>query len=69
MLPLMQQCYESALSAKCLARSINTGETTSLTVAISQTINLALLLAPLGELSRICSTVQRGSPTGRGTPR
>jgi DNA-binding transcriptional LysR family regulator len=66
MLPLMQQCYESALSAKSLARSINTGETTSLTVAISQTINLALLVAPLGELSRICSSVQLRLRRGSG---
>jgi DNA-binding transcriptional LysR family regulator len=58
MLPLMQQCYESALSAKSLARSINSGEATSLSIAISRTINLALLTAPLGELSRVCSSVQ-----------
>jgi DNA-binding transcriptional LysR family regulator len=58
MLPLMQQCYESALSAKSLARSINTGETTSLSIAISRSVNLALLMAPLGELSRVCPSVQ-----------
>lgn len=58
MLPLMQQCYDSALSAKSLARSISTGETTSLSIAISRTINLALLMAPLGELSRACPGVQ-----------
>ena len=58
MLPLMQQCYESALAAKTLARSINSGETTSLSLALSRTINLALLTAALGELSRICASVQ-----------
>lgn len=34
MLPLMQQCYESALSAKTLARALNAGETTALAIAI-----------------------------------
>jgi DNA-binding transcriptional LysR family regulator len=66
MLPLMQQCYESALSAKTLARSINRGETTSLSLAISRTINLALLTAPLGELSRICARVQLKLIRGSG---
>ena len=66
MLPLMQQCYESALSAKSLARSINTGETTSVSLAISRTINLALLMAPLSELSRICPCVQLRLGRGSG---
>jgi hypothetical protein len=39
----MEQCYESALSAKSLARSIGSGKTTSLAIAISRTVNLALL--------------------------
>jgi DNA-binding transcriptional LysR family regulator len=67
MLPLMQQCYESALSAKSLARSINSGETTSLAIAVSQSINLALLTTPLGELSRICSSVQLKVRRGSGS--
>jgi len=58
MLPLMRQCYESALSAKTLARALNAGETTSLAIAISRSVNLALLTAPLGELSRGCPGVQ-----------
>jgi DNA-binding transcriptional LysR family regulator len=58
MLPLMQQRYESALSAKTLARALNAGETTSLAIAISRSVNLALLTAPLGELSRVCPGVQ-----------
>ncbi len=66
MLPLMQQCYESALSAKSLARSINSGENTSLSIVISQSINLALLTAPLGELSRICSSIQLKVRRGSG---
>jgi DNA-binding transcriptional LysR family regulator len=67
MLPLMQQCYESALSAKSLARAVNAGETTSLAIAVSRTINSALLTAPLGELSRICSSVQLRLRRGSGS--
>jgi DNA-binding transcriptional LysR family regulator len=67
MLPLMQQCYESALSAKTLARSINNGEATSLSIAISRTVNLALLTAPLGEVSRICSSIQLRLRRGSGS--
>jgi DNA-binding transcriptional LysR family regulator len=65
MLPLMQQCYESAQSAASLARSVKTGESTSLSMAISRTINVELLMAPLGELCRVCPgvllTLNRGS--------
>ena len=67
MLPLMQQCYESALSAKSLARSINSGEATSLSIAISRTINLALLTAPLGELTRVCSSIRLRLRRGSGS--
>ena len=66
MLPLMQQCYESALSAKTLARALNAGETTSLAIAISRSVNLALLTAPLGELSRVCPGVQLRLGRGSG---
>ena len=58
MLPLMQQCYESALSAKTLARELKAGEASSLPIVISRTVDLALLTAPLGELSRVCPGVQ-----------
>jgi DNA-binding transcriptional LysR family regulator len=66
MLPLMQQCYESALSAKTLARALNAGETTSLAIAISRSVNLALLTAPLGELARVCPGVQLRLGRGSG---
>jgi DNA-binding transcriptional LysR family regulator len=58
MLPLMQQCYDSALSAKSLAQSISSGQGSSLAIAVSHTVNLALLTTPLAEVSRICPSVQ-----------
>ena len=58
MLPLMQQCYDSALSAKSLAQSINAGQGSALAIALSSTLDLALLTTPLAELFRICPNAQ-----------
>lgn len=58
MLPLMRQCYDSALSAKTLARAVAAGETASLSIAVSPSIDVGLLTAPIGELSRACPRVQ-----------
>jgi DNA-binding transcriptional LysR family regulator len=52
MLPLMQQCYQSALSAKSLATSMKKGAAASLSLALSQTVDIGLLVAPLVELQR-----------------
>jgi DNA-binding transcriptional LysR family regulator len=58
MLPLMQQCYQSAVSAKSLATSMKKGAAASLSLALSQTVDIGLLLAPLMELQR---TLCRGN--------
>jgi DNA-binding transcriptional LysR family regulator len=58
MLPLMRQCYESALSAKALARAVKTGEVAPLALAVSRAINLALLAKPLRELMRVSKGLQ-----------
>ncbi len=52
MLPLMQQCYQSALSAKSLATAMKKGTAASLSLALSQTVDIDLLVAPLMELQR-----------------
>jgi DNA-binding transcriptional LysR family regulator len=52
MLPLLQQCYDSALTAKSLAAKVKKGELAALSLAVSRTFNLALLLEPLGEMHR-----------------
>jgi DNA-binding transcriptional LysR family regulator len=52
MLPLMQQCYESALGAKLLATSIKRGEIASLRIALSRSVDLAVLVPYLNELVR-----------------
>jgi len=53
MLPMLQQCYESALTAKSLAQSIKRGAIAPLPVALSTTINIALLITFLTELVRV----------------
>src|SRR5215475_2004872 len=53
MLPALTQAYESALSAKALAASYKTGTSAPLRLALSHTINLALLVAGLTELVKV----------------
>jgi DNA-binding transcriptional LysR family regulator len=52
MLPLLQQCYDSAVGARALAKSINKGDVTTLKLAVSATVDLALLAPQLAELNR-----------------
>jgi DNA-binding transcriptional LysR family regulator len=52
MLPLLRQCYDSALSAKAVARSVAAGEVQSLAVGLSRTVDLRLLGQLLVELFR-----------------
>jgi DNA-binding transcriptional LysR family regulator len=53
MLPLLKQCYDSALGARSLASAIKSGEIGTLRLALSRTIELAPLLCHLDELSRL----------------
>ena len=50
MLPLLKQCYESAMSARDLALSIKKGEVASLRLALSHTFDINLLLPHLNEV-------------------
>ncbi|MFA6265276.1 MAG: LysR family transcriptional regulator [Pseudolabrys sp.] len=52
MLPLLTQCYDSALAAKSLATSYTKGATAPLRLALSQTVNLTLLVPVLTELAK-----------------
>jgi len=52
MLPMLRQCYETALTAKMVAASIRKGGAASLSVAISQTVALRPFTPKLRELSR-----------------
>ena len=50
MLPLLRQCYESAVSARELALSMKKGEVASLKLALSHTVDINLLLPHLNEV-------------------
>src|SRR3974390_2597635 len=52
MLPLVQQCFDSAVAAKSLANSLKSGGVTPLKLALSSSINIAILLPQRTELSR-----------------
>lgn len=52
MLPLMQQCYDSAQAAKQVASSIKKGALAPLSVALPITVNIELVLPFLKELVR-----------------
>ncbi len=58
MLPLLRQCYESALSAKSLARELKSNTVASLSIAVSNTVNLKLLMPQLDELKRVYPGIQ-----------
>jgi DNA-binding transcriptional LysR family regulator len=68
MLPLMRQCYESALAAKSLASTMSRGEAATLSVMTSQTIDLLLISDCLRELQRVFPvlelSIRRDSATG-----
>jgi DNA-binding transcriptional LysR family regulator len=52
MLPLMRQCYESALAVRTVAQSIRKGETAPLSLAVSHSVPLTQIATCLRELSR-----------------
>ena len=52
MLPLLRQCYESALGARALAAALKSGEIGALRLAISHTIDVGMLIPQIAELAR-----------------
>jgi DNA-binding transcriptional LysR family regulator len=52
MLPLLKQCYESAVNARELALSMKKGEVASLRLALSHTFDINLLMPHLNEVRR-----------------
>lgn len=58
MLPLMERCFESALTAKALARSISSDEVAPLQLALSHSVNVELVMAPIAEVFRTLPGLQ-----------
>lgn len=65
MLPLLRQCYESALSAKSVARSVASGEISDLSLGLSRTVDLVVIQSVLIEIfksvPRLRLKLRRGS--------
>ena len=53
MLPLLRQCYDSAMSARSLASAIKSGEVGSLRLALSRTIDQSLVMPHVIELGKL----------------
>lgn len=70
MLPLLQQCHDSALSAKSLAKQVKSGEVAALTLGLSRSVGMTLLVSHLTELVRAMPGLQlkfvRGAATEIG---
>ena len=58
MLPLLKQCYDSALSAKAVAQSVAAGEARALAIGLSRTVDLRLIGPVLSELFRAFPTLR-----------
>lgn len=58
MLPLLTQCYDSALNAKSLAAKVKSGDVASISVGIMPTFDVALLIPGLAEIERVFPGVQ-----------
>lgn len=52
MLPMLQQCYESALTAKSLAQSIKSGAVAPLAIGLSLAVEITLIISFITELVR-----------------
>ena len=53
MLPLLRQCFESALGARSLAAAVKRGEVGSLRLALSQTIDQSVVMPHVIELGKL----------------
>lgn len=66
MLPVLRQCFEAAQSAKLLARAVSKGEIASVAVAVSRTVDPALLLGPIQEMYAAFPGIQLKLKRGSG---
>lgn len=67
MQPLLQQCLESALAAKSLAREVKSGKVAALSLALSRAVGLELLVPHLTELVRAMPGLEMRFRRGSGS--
>jgi DNA-binding transcriptional LysR family regulator len=66
-LPMLRQCYESAVAAKVVAASIRDGEAAPLSIAVSHTVALDHFTPTLSELSRAIPGLELKLRRGSGS--
>jgi DNA-binding transcriptional LysR family regulator len=66
MYPLLKQCYDSAQSARALAALITDGEVGALKLAVSSSIELAVILPQVNELRKSFSEIELKILRGTG---
>jgi DNA-binding transcriptional LysR family regulator len=66
MLPLLKQCYDSAISARTLASAIKKGEVGSLRLAVAQTIDPSLITPHVVELGKLFQGLELKILRGNG---
>jgi DNA-binding transcriptional LysR family regulator len=66
MLPLLKQCYDSALGARSLATAIKGGEVGALRLVLSRTVGLDLLTRYFSELTRLFAGLEMKLLRGTG---
>jgi DNA-binding transcriptional LysR family regulator len=67
MLPLLKQCYDSAISARSLATAIKKGEVGSLRLAVSHTIDPSLVTPHVVELGKLFEGLELKLLRGTGS--
>jgi DNA-binding transcriptional LysR family regulator len=67
MLPLLKQCYDSAISARSLASAIKKGEVGSLRLAVSHTIDPSLVTPHVVELGKLIEGLELKLLRGTGS--
>jgi DNA-binding transcriptional LysR family regulator len=67
MLPLLKQCYDSAISARSLASAIKKGEVGALRLAVSRTIDPSLVTPHVVELGKLFEGLELKILRGNGT--
>ena len=67
MLPLLKQCYDSAVSARSLASAIKKGEVGSLRLAVSSTIDPSLVTPHVVELGKLFDGLELKLLRGTGS--
>jgi DNA-binding transcriptional LysR family regulator len=66
MLPMLQQCYDSAMTAKTLAQSIKSGAVAPLAVGLSLAVDISLIVSFITELVRALPGLQLRFMRGTG---